>query len=114
MQKKAQVTLYFIIGIIILTSIILVLYFKSEALKSLFNKQSENTINIPKELIPVKNYIDTCLEKTSQESIYQIGRSGGYSSPSEDIYIDWFTENVTYYYLDNKSYVPNLEPFQLE
>ena len=108
MHKRGQIAIFIIVGSIILISLILLIYFKSESIKSLLNKQSQETINIPKELQVVTNYIDNCLKENSEEAIYQIGRSGGYYQMQGE-YIVFFTETIPYYYSSSKENIPKLE-----
>jgi len=72
LNKRGQVTLFIIIGIVMLMSIALFLYFKG------IIAVGEEPEAISPELMPIKNYIDMCLEDVSRDGITAIGLNGGY------------------------------------
>ena len=81
-SKKAQITIFIIIGIILLFSSALVFYIK--------NKVSgvEPTATIiekspPADLEGMKDYVESCIYLTAKEGIKKLGSSGGYITPSE-------------------------------
>ena len=75
MNKRGQVTIFIILGIIILASVVLVFYLTGDSLV----KQSEEKVNI--ETKPLKNYVSDCLEKVGNEGLTLIGKQGGVISP---------------------------------
>ncbi len=88
---------------------VILINFKTGFLKSLFQKSSQEIVLVPEQLSGVKDFIDKCLETASKNSLYQIGRNGGYYKPPFETSIIWFIEEIPYYYLDNKILVPPVE-----
>ena len=70
MNKRGQVTVFIILGIIILAAIVLVFYLTGNTLVN----QSEQKVNI--ETKPLKNYVGDCLEKTGNDALNLIGKQG--------------------------------------
>ena len=68
-MKKAQVTIFIIIGLFLLISVGLFSYFKSE----MFRYQ-----NLPEQFIPVAKYAEQCMNDVALEGIFQAGMNGGY------------------------------------
>ena len=70
-DKKAQITLFIIIGIIILFSTAIVLYIKSK-----------NTVipevDVPSDVRPVHDYITQCVKEVSKQGLIILGEQGGY------------------------------------
>jgi hypothetical protein len=75
---KAQVTLFVIIGLVILIVIGAALYVIS--IKKTPTQPSEN---IPAELQPFKNQVEQCLLQTAKEGFIVAGQHGGYVNPEQ-------------------------------
>ena len=78
MNKKSQVTLFIIIGIVILLTAA-IFYFIRE---SRIYVEPEL---IEPELMPIKNYIETCIELTAEDAIGILGLQGGYIDIPKEI-----------------------------
>ena len=62
MRKKAQVTLFIIIGILIIALVGIGYYITSDTSRSELGV--EETADVPQKVIPVKIFVDACLENT--------------------------------------------------
>ena len=114
MQKKSQAAIFVILGVVLLISVMLLINFKTGFLKSLFQKSAQEIASVPEQLQEVTGFIEKCLETASRNSLYQIGRNGGYYTVPVDSSIIWFIEEVPYYYLDEKINMPTLELIETE
>lgn len=80
-SKGAQITVFIIIGIVLLFSSALIIYIK--------NKVTDTSIaptiitNTPEDLDGLKKYIEECLYTTGKEAIKLISYQGGYISPED-------------------------------
>ncbi|MFA5953850.1 MAG: hypothetical protein WC812_04620 [Candidatus Pacearchaeota archaeon] len=83
MKKKAQVTIFVIIALVLI-ALILGGYF-------LFKK---NNSGLNEESKVVFSYVQDCLDKSSEKVIWRIGKGGGFFYPSENS----TNEGITYYY----------------
>lgn len=73
-KKRAQVTIFIIIGIILLLSTVLVIYLVSrQSVKPL-----EEAIIVPESAKPVHEFITGCLEQTSKRGVALLGQQGGF------------------------------------
>ncbi len=70
LKKRGQITVFIIIGLIVLLTYILLSYYKTE-------KIEETELIIP-ELIPVQQYVIECTNSLAREAIEIIGLNGGY------------------------------------
>ncbi|NCN22546.1 hypothetical protein GW934_03595, partial [Candidatus Falkowbacteria bacterium] len=84
MQKRGQVTVFIILGIVVLVAIALVFMFRSELVSQDFESEM-NSIIVPQQLVPVKQYFDACLIDVAEEGIMVLGEQGGYIKIPEDI-----------------------------
>lgn len=74
MHKRGQVTVFIIIGVILLLTAGLVIYLSTQKII----KPIEEQIIIPEGTQPVYDYISECTYQTAKEGIIKIGLQGGY------------------------------------
>ncbi len=109
MNKKSQVTIFIIIGMIMLVSIGLFIYFKIAT--------TERAEILQPEAIPVKNFVDSCINKIAKEGITTLGLNGGYIYFPDDIERDPYSYLALspfgmknpYWWHDGISNIPTIE-----
>ena len=115
-NRKAQVTLFIILGLVILITIGIFLLVRSETMKVLVEK-----ILLPEEVMPVREYVQNCLEETSREGINRLGALGRFIKIPDIVAknprakIDLFPEAgamLPLWYYDGNEYKPNLDEMQ--
>ncbi len=80
LKKRGQLTLFIILGIILI--ILSVLFFYLSFWDQI--ESPEKIIEeIPAQLLPLKQYIEGCIESTAKQAIILIGESGGYINVTE-------------------------------
>ncbi|MBW3022593.1 hypothetical protein KY308_00630, partial [Candidatus Woesearchaeota archaeon] len=81
-SKKSQITVFIIIGVILLFSAALVFYIKERV--GVPEREVEVAVEkVPTEIQPAQEYVTNCIEKVSTEAIKKIGLRGGYLSTEE-------------------------------
>jgi hypothetical protein len=70
-RKKGQVTIFIILGLIVLLSIALFIYFKTSFIVT------EPRL-LAKELSPISVYVEQCMDKSAEEAVRKISERGGY------------------------------------
>ena len=85
MQSKGQVTLFVIIGILIVASLTLVYVFRAEVLKSEWEREREKAALVPPQASLIKNHIDSCVKQTAEQAVKIIGSQAGYIELPSDI-----------------------------
>jgi hypothetical protein len=82
-NKKAQISVFIIIGIVIVVALSLFLYFATEQTeKKMEQYQLED---IPEEVQPIRSYITTCINDIGVKAIFELGKHGGYIDPEDAI-----------------------------
>ena len=76
-SQKSQITVFIIIGIIILFAVALLFYVKSSTSKI---RPPVEKLEVSDEAKPVQTYITDCLHTISKNALIQIGSAGGYFS----------------------------------
>ena len=79
------VSLFIILGIVIIALIGFLLLFKSSQLKSLIGIETEKVV-IPQQIIPINDFVQGCVEESSKYSLFFIGQRGGYSGDNLDYF----------------------------
>lgn len=77
MKKRGQVTLYIILGFLMLLIAVAALYFKSDSDKAnLFDEYKKEKVS--SEFEPVRQYIQACIYQTSVDGLVLAGEHGGH------------------------------------
>jgi uncharacterized protein (UPF0333 family) len=107
MNKRGQVTVFIILGIVILVAVFLVFYFLGDNIK----RQSEvNVVFDESSLEPLKNYVEDCIESKGNEAIDLVLKNGGMINPG--LYYTYNENKVNYLcYTDNFEPCINKHPF---
>jgi len=104
-NKKGQITIFIIIGIIIISIFMFIFIIKD-------NNIVENNIqSTPSDVQPISLYIDSCLSKTALDGIYLVGQQGGYSNTSEPFYSFSDIKIPVYYNLNEKN-IPTIKEIE--
>ena len=83
-MKQAQITVFIILGIVILAVVAFLLYVSGVFTESSLKQLTEKTQAIPLQAQPVNNYITSCVEETAKEGILLLGSQGGYINIPRD------------------------------
>ncbi len=100
-RKKAQITMFIILGIIILAIVMLVLLTRSTVKDNAI--QSHEII-----LSPIQNYVESCIRQVGEEAIIHIGETGGYFELPEN------STTTSYHFYVNRSWMPKKEKVEDE
>ncbi|MBW2986763.1 hypothetical protein KY333_05325 [Candidatus Woesearchaeota archaeon] len=76
MNNKGQITVYIIVGIIILFSIVVSIY--------IANRVWLSPAEISPIATPVKDYVEVCIQQVGADALIPIGTNGGYMNPLVD------------------------------
>ena len=112
MNRKSQITVFIIICILILLGTAFLLYFRTIIFPG--------TEIVSEDIMPVKNYIDSCLSKVSEDAIVKLGIQGGYIKIPDEMklsesYIEFLPNSnilIPYWNSNGISYVPSIETMQ--
>ncbi|MDO8511053.1 MAG: hypothetical protein Q7S55_02705 [Nanoarchaeota archaeon] len=111
MLKRGQVTIFIIVGILVLAITMLSLYVASRL----------TTEELPSQQIStdfISSFVQSCLEKSVTDSIYKVSAAGGYYHPPQeellglDIQGEYF--QLPYYFKDAQSELPELSVIESE
>ncbi len=100
MQKRGQMTIFVIIAILVIGSVLIYFAFQQGLIQQPLNPDVQE----------VYNFVQTCVEEESIKTIYQIGESGGYYFPP-NLSLD---SGVAIYYESGRNLMPTKEQIQDE
>ena len=85
MEKRGQVTLYIILGLVILIAFVAIFTLKDYILKSKFEREQSN-LQVLQGFEPIKNYFDSCISDITFRGARLMGMQAGYiNSPQDNI-----------------------------
>ncbi|RME55049.1 hypothetical protein D6777_01715 [Candidatus Woesearchaeota archaeon] len=102
-KKRGQITIFVILGIVILATIILLISFRKEIIPP----SSQTSINA--QMKEVKQIVESCLENSAKGPIEKIALQGGYLSPSQDTFRLWNDTPISYlcFNIEDQDYCRN-------
>ncbi len=81
-SKKSQITVFIILGIILLFSSALVLYIKKQV--EITPTEIKAAVEqVPLEIKPVQDFVTSCVEQTGEQAVRKLGSQGGYTDVSK-------------------------------
>ena len=82
MGSKGQVTVFIILGILLLAIFGLFLYFTGNSIQQEATSASRDVVeDVPSEFIAIQSYTETCMETTATEGLIILGQQGGLLYP---------------------------------
>lgn len=110
-QKKGQITLFIILGIVLVVTFILVFYlFQNNADKG--DTEIQQIQSFESSISPINDYVESCIESVAKDATVWIGNHGGYFEiPAYD---DDNYEGIAYYFYINRNSMPSKELVEKE
>ena len=85
--KKGQVTVFIIIGIILVISVGIFIYlYQAEIIRPFEEVAVPSIAKAPAEVQPIQDYVSICVEATARDALQRIGDYGGYMDGSTFLY----------------------------
>lgn len=84
MKKRGQVTVFIILALVIIILIAIIWATKSYVLKDRFQQEIETHKNVPLEVQPINEYLDSCTAKVTEDGINLLAIKGGYINLPRD------------------------------
>ena len=82
MGSKGQVTVFIILGILLLGIFGLFLYFTGTTIEQEVTSASRDIVeDVPSEFIAIQSYTESCIESTATEALIILGQQGGHLFP---------------------------------
>ncbi|MEM2915913.1 MAG: hypothetical protein QXT19_00940 [Candidatus Woesearchaeota archaeon] len=81
MTKKGQLTLFIIVGLLLLIGISIYVYLTTRAAIAPVEAERIRMAEVPAEMQPLRDFIQDCLKITAKDGLMRLGQRGGYISP---------------------------------
>src|SRR3989344_443781 len=91
MERRGQIAIFAIVGIIILAVVILFLFLRNEIYLG-----GANIENLEKEFPQIQEHIEGCLENVGKDYVVKIGKQGGYLTANEGTFRQYNGFNINY------------------
>lgn len=83
MRNKAQVTVFIILGLVVLLSLTVLIYMEQQKVERVVIKETEEALKLPAELQPVNQLAASCIKRLAYEAFKKLGEQAGYINPAE-------------------------------
>ncbi len=110
MEKRGQISLFVLFGLILLVAFGFISYLNS--LQTVPEKEKKKAIELPNYALPLNNYIQGCVQQTAEDAVQLIGLQGGYFKPAH--YLDNFFYITSYLYYNGESYMLSKDEMEKE
>ncbi len=111
-MKRGQVTLFIILGILIISALALTLYFKEEISEAFGFAAKQESIAVSKEAKKMQGLVKGCLKQTVEKGIITIGKQGGKNAVTRGYSDTKF--NTNYLYANNRKRFYRLSDLEKE
>lgn len=112
-NKLAQITLFVILGLILVFVLGIGIYFVSNISKEKSKALPEKVQQVSLDTLPIKTFTEECIKRAVIESAYEFGQQQGYYNTPKP-YLDTSFSNIAYYYYKGKDLVPDNKVFEKE
>ena len=110
MNRKAQVTVYILLALILLIGFGFVFYLQSSEVKQ---AEIKKISELPLNFVPIKNYVESCIQNVGKDGILLIGKRGGYVNlPKYNT--QYFIIKTAYYFYLDKDIIPSKNRLEQE
>lgn len=114
MEKRGQLTLFVVLGIILIILVLIMFYFRASITETISTKILHKEAVLPAEVRNVQSYVKNCVDGNSLILLYYLGAQGGLLSPSGDQGVVNNYVAIAYGYDNGKSVLPSLVDFNTE
>ena len=109
MQKRGQVTIFIILGIVVIFLILLITVFRDTLLETKFGTQTNDDL-VSTQVESLRDHVEDCIEEKASYVIEKLGDQGGDLEPGLSKY--WYGDNISYLcYTENYTACYNMKPF---
>ncbi|MBS3118948.1 hypothetical protein J4417_04715 [Candidatus Woesearchaeota archaeon] len=113
MIKRGQITIFIILGVVILLILGGAVFFLQYSSKSKLDVSKEQVDSVSGEAAAVKVFVESCLKKIGKEAISFVSIQGGYYNPSEP-YFEYAGLKIPYFFDKKAMNVPTKQKIEEE
>jgi hypothetical protein len=112
-NKKGQLTIFLIISMIVLITLVILFYLQSKITES-DKVDIQNIFSLELNTAPIELYIQNCLKKVSLNAIKNVSQQGGYYNLDNILSTNSSLYTTSYYFYENNIVMPNKERVEEE
>lgn len=110
-NKKGQIAIFILLGIVILIAVSLLFYINQEDAKK--SAEVEQAAEVSLTIVPIKNYVESCIKSVGEDALEFIGQRGGYYDLPDLSTKDYFAKTA-YYFYETEDVMPSIETISKE
>ncbi|MFH0977901.1 MAG: Ig domain-containing protein [Candidatus Woesearchaeota archaeon] len=99
MRKKAQVTIFILLGAIVLIAMLFFTYLRSSAIESEGSQGLRQVLETPADIQPIRAFVDDCLHSTLIDGLSLVSLQAGYfipdvpATPLQNVLVPFYYDN---------------------
>ena len=109
MKKKSQITIFVLLGLLLLISFGFVYYLKNDPKQP----EIEKIVKASFDINPIRLYIQNCIQGAGKDALISIGKRGGYIQLKKP-YLNDSNFNLPYYIFNGIDFSPSLKDIEKE
>ena len=109
MVKRSQITLFLLLGLVILGVVVLLVYSRSSFLESL-GKGEQGKVAVHQDVEGINSFVRGCVDSVGKDAVGLIGERGGYFL-FQKLSV---SSGVPYYFVEGESYMPSRDLIERE
>lgn len=78
MLKRGQITLFVVLGVVIISALALGFYFRQQIASKEVKEEAVELTGLPPDLETLREEVEDCAKQVSDEALYLVGQQGGY------------------------------------
>ncbi|MBS3107369.1 hypothetical protein J4468_00475 [Candidatus Woesearchaeota archaeon] len=113
-MKRGQVTIYIILGLVIVLLIATALYFTQESVRRFVQAETSGAVVSQIEVMEINTYVGSCYEQTFINALNSVGLRGGYYKLPQNLYKEsyklpqnLYKESIPFYLIQTRKYIPS-------
>ncbi|MFH1210939.1 MAG: hypothetical protein V1645_03405 [archaeon] len=114
MEKRGQLTLFVVLGVVLVILILLMVFYRSAITETVSTKILQKQVVLPADIREIQDHVQRCVEANSLITFYYLGEQGGLLVPSGDKAFVNDDFSVAYGYDKGKNVLPTLVDFRRE
>ncbi|MDD4878703.1 MAG: hypothetical protein PHO02_06765 [Candidatus Nanoarchaeia archaeon] len=105
--KKGQVTIFIIVGIILVVAITMGIILRKDIAQKIQDVKISQSTALQQEVDLARPFVEDCLQSSAENAVLKVVAKGGYNAPRNSVEYDYYT--VPIYFNKGKETVPSMQ-----
>lgn len=112
-KRRAQAAIFIVVALILVLALLLLQNYLSEVKLGTTQAEVEQQTSIAYEQLPFQQYVDYCLQETTEQGVLVLGKQGGFNTPPQPL-VQLQRDPIPVYMQKGIDYTPTTKTIQDE